>query len=203
MVLSTHTRNTLDEKTMTAKNSLTGKILMATPMIRDERFDQTLIYIIAHSRHGAMGIICNKVVESLTFPFLLSQLGIQAPNMLKQQPVHFGGPVETRRGFVLHSNDYQNEDATVRIDKNISLTATMEIVKAIATEKGPKDYMLALGYAGWGSGQLENEIGHTAWLEIPAQKELIFSADDKNKWDQAKQYLGFDISQISSCGGSA
>ena len=120
------------------EKSLAGKILIATPMVRDERFERSLIYVIAHSTQGAMGIIFNKVVESLTFPFLLSQLGIKAAPITEKQRIHFGGPVETRRGFVLHSSDY-NHNATVAIDDNICLTATIDIVRDIATLKGPKE----------------------------------------------------------------
>ena len=184
------------------EKSLAGKILIATPMVRDERFERSLIYVIAHSTQGAMGIIFNKVVESLTFPFLLSQLGIKAAPITEKQRIHFGGPVETRRGFVLHSSDY-NHNATVAIDDNICLTATIDIVRDIATLKGPKEYLLALGYAGWGRGQLENELSSTAWIEIPGNRDLIFSPNDHDKWQRAKDTLGFNLAQISPFSGNA
>ena len=136
---------------------LTGQLLVAMPQMRDPRFMRSVIYMCAHSIEGAMGLVVNKLVDNVSFPDLLDQLNIQTGPLENEIFVHFGGPVETGRGFVLHSSDYV-QDATLVIDENVGLTATVDILKSIAEGNGPDRSLLALGYAGWGAGQLDEEI---------------------------------------------
>src|SRR5436853_6364071 len=163
---------------------LDGQMLIAMPSMRDERFTRSLIYICAHSSEGAMGIIVNHPAANINFPDLLVQLEvipaaglIQLPQRAGTVKVLKGGPVETGRGFVLHSADFFIEDSTLPIDDGICLTATLDILKAIARGSGPASAVLALGYAGWAAGQLENEIRQNGWLHCPADRELIFGSD--------------------------
>src|ERR1700731_1136760 len=163
---------------------LDGQMLIAMPSMRDERFSRSLIYVCAHSSEGAMGIIVNQLAANVTFPALLVQLDvipaadlIQLPRKAGTVKVLKGGPVETGRGFVLHSADFFIENSTLPIDNGICLTATVDILKAIAHGEGPQSAVLALGYAGWSPGQLENEIQENGWLNCDADAELIFGTD--------------------------
>jgi len=183
-------------------SSLTGRILVSTPAIQDDCFTRTLVYIVSHSTDRSMGIICNKVTHGISFPLLLSQLGIETSPRLRSQPIHFGGPVESRRGFILHSSDYQHGE-TISVSQHVSLTATIDIVKDIAKHEGPQHYILALGYAGWGKGQLDMEVNNMAWLDIPADKELLFHHDDDYKWARAQEMLGFNIDALTPYHGHA
>ncbi len=181
---------------------LTGQLLIAMPQMNDPRFERTVIYICAHTADGAMGLVVNREIEALTFPDLLNQLSIDAEVVDDKIQVLFGGPVETGRGFVLHSSDYV-QNTTMLVDKRVGLTATMEVLKDIASGNGPKLNILALGYAGWGPGQLDAEIHANGWLSVPADDGLLFDQDLDNKWERALAKIGVDFSMLSGEAGHA
>ena len=185
-----------------AQHYLSGQILVAMPGLTDPRFARTVIYMCAHSADGAMGLVLNRALESLTFPDLLEQLGIETDSVEDPIKIHFGGPVESGRGFVLHTPDYV-QDATLVVDGEIALTATVDILKAIAGGTGPRRCLLALGYAGWGPGQLDNEIKSNGWLNVAADDELIFGPDLDSKWDRAMGKIGIDPRMLSDTAGHA
>jgi putative transcriptional regulator len=189
---------------------LDGQMLIAMPSMGDDRFVRSVIYVCAHSTEGAMGIIVNQPAAHISFPDLLVQLDvipaadlIQLPRRAGGVKVLKGGPVDTQRGFVLHSSDFFIENSTLPIDEGICLTATLDILKAIARGDGPKSAVLALGYAGWEAGQLENEIQHNGWLHCPADRELIFGQDAGSKYDLALKKIGIDLGMLSSEAGHA
>jgi putative transcriptional regulator len=189
---------------------LDGQMLIAMPGMRDERFSRSLIYICAHSSEGAMGIVVNHPAANISFPDLLVQLEvipaadlIQLPGQVGSVKVLRGGPVETGRGFVLHSADFFIENSTLPIDEGICLTATLDILKAIARGKGPASAVLALGYAGWAPGQLETEIQENGWLNCNADSELIFGPDIDGKYEKALRKLGVNVGMLSSEAGHA
>src|SRR6476646_3156414 len=175
---------------------LDGQMLIAMPAMNDERFSRAVIYVCAHSTEGAMGIIVNHPAN-IKFPDLLVQLEvipaterIQLPTRAEEVKVLKGGPVETGRGFVLHSADFFIENSTLPIDEGICLTATLDILKAIARGNGPASAILALGYAGWAPGQLENEMQQNGWLHCSADRDLIFDARIESKYQLAMQKIG-------------
>jgi putative transcriptional regulator len=181
---------------------MTGQLLIAMPTMRDPRFARTVIYMCAHNADGAMGLVINRLVGSVTFPDLLQQLGVDAATMKDEIRVHFGGPVEPGRGFVLHSGDYKH-DSTLQVASEVALTATIEILRDIATGQGPQRSLLALGYAGWGPGQLDSEIQANGWLHADADSSLVFDDDLTNKWERAIGKLGFDVTLLSGDAGHA
>lgn len=181
---------------------LTGRFLVAMPGMQDDRFQQTLIYMCAHGPEGAMGLVVNKPMDSISFPDLLSQLDISMPPAGEGIEVLFGGPVETGRGFVLHSPDYMH-DATMVVDDEVALTATVDVLKAIADGSGPRQRLLALGYAGWESGQLDAEIKANGWLSVDADPQLLFDSDIGSKWERAMGKLGIDPLMLSDRAGHA
>ncbi|TNE59552.1 MAG: YqgE/AlgH family protein [Alphaproteobacteria bacterium] len=183
--------------------SLAGHLLIAMPSMFDPNFEQTVIYICAHSEHGAVGLVVNRPTGSVFLKDLLEQLEIPSLHIPKEKQVLIGGPVETERGFVLHSTDYCREDATLKTSDTIGLTATLDILSAIATGEVPKRSLLAIGYSGWGPGQLEEEIQANGWLHCPASDALIFDEDYDSKWQRAIGLLGIDVSQLSSDAGHA
>ena len=188
---------------------LDGQMLIAMPTMRDERFARSLIYVCAHSSEGAMGIVVNQPADNIKFPDLLVQLDvIPAKDLIELPPkadvkVLKGGPVETGRGFVLHSSDFFIQDATLRIGEGICLTATVDILKAIARGAGPKHAILALGYAGWAPGQLETEIQDNGWLHCDADPDLIFGGDVEEKYQRALRKIGIDPGMLSNEAGHA
>jgi putative transcriptional regulator len=189
---------------------LDGQMLIAMPTMRDERFARAVIYLCAHSAEGAMGIVINHPVSHLKFPDLLVQLdvisegdAIRLPPQVEGLHVLRGGPVETGRGFVLHSADVVIENATLPIDDGICLTATLDILKAIAAGHGPGNVALALGYAGWAPGQLESEIQANGWLHCPADTDLIFDRAVETKYERALGKIGIDPSMLASAAGHA
>ena len=191
-------------------NYLDGQILVAMPGMEDERFVRSVIYVCAHSQDGAMGIIVNHPVQKVTFSEILVQLDVleaeaaeSLPGAIGDVPVVKGGPVETGRGFVLHSSDYFVENSTLPIADGVCLTATLDILKAIAEGKGPRRAMLALGYAGWSPGQLETEIQANGWLNCQADASLIFDAALGDKYDRALRTIGVDPSFLSAEAGHA
>lgn len=192
------------------RDFLDGQLLIAMPIMQDENFSRAVIYLCAHSEDGAMGIVVNQPAGNLDFPELLQQLDIVGeddpillPPDAKAMKILKGGPVETGRGFVLHSSDYYVENSTLPIDNKVSLTATLDILKAIAHGDGPRNALLALGYAGWAPGQLENEIQKNGWLHCPADADLIFGADIASKYERALKKLGIDIAMLSNEAGHA
>ncbi len=178
-----------------------GSLLLASPGVAGARFERSVIYVIAHSEAGAMGLVINNVMKSLSFPSLLRQLGVDVPlSLAKEQEIniHCGGPVDGERGFVLHSDDYC-QDSTLCMQSGIALTATMDILKDIAVGQGPKKKMLVLGYAGWDKGQLEQEILDNSWIHAPADRNIIF--DDRDPWQGALSRIGINIDHLSlQCG---
>lgn len=189
---------------------LDGQLLVAMPGMSDERFSRTVIYLCAHSSEGAMGIVVNKPAPHISFPELLVQLevvpaseSIRLPARADAVRVLRGGPVETGRGFVLHSADFYIENSTLPIDEGICLTATLDILKAIATGGGPENAVLALGYAGWAPGQLETEIQANGWLNCPADSRLIFDDPLDTKYERALAKIGIDLGKLSSEAGHA
>jgi len=188
---------------MTEKSEyLAGQLLVAMPGMPDPRFAKTVIYMCAHNADGAMGLVVNRSLESLTFPDLLEQLEIDPPHPDQQIKVLFGGPVESARGFVLHTHDYF-QDATMEVDQDVALTATIDILKAIADGEGPSRCLLALGYAGWGPGQLDSEILSNGWLSVSADSDLVFGTDLDGKWEKAMQKIGIDPRMLSDEAGHA
>ncbi len=181
---------------------LEGQMLIAMPQMTDPRFSRSVIYLCAHSAEGAMGLVVNKLIESITFPDLLQQLNIDEKPPGDQIRVHFGGPVESGRGFVLHSDDYVQE-ATLVVSEGVALTATIDVLRSIATGKGPRQSLLALGYAGWAPGQLDAEIQANGWLHVSADEELIFGGDFSLKWEKAMGKIGIDLSLLSGAAGRA
>lgn len=183
--------------------SLSGRLLIAMPNIGDPRFERSVIYMFAHGRSGARGLIVNRSASDVTFGDLLDQLEVEREEDVSEPPVRFGGPVEIERGFVLHSPDYHRDEATIRIDDDISLTATVDVLHAIAAGDGPAKALFALGYAGWGPGQLEREIVDNGWLHCEADDGIVFDSDDDEKWTRALAKIGVTPSTLSSISGSA
>ena len=182
---------------------LTGKLLIAMPGMGDPRFEHTVVFLCAHSNEGAMGLIVNKRVPEIALDDLLAQLEIATGDGSHGHAVHFGGPVEGARGFVLHSGDAPDYPGTLQVDKGFAMTATRDILVDIARGDGPDNTLAALGYSGWGPGQLENELRQNAWLTVDADTAIVFDPDDRSKWVRALKSLGIDPLVLSSDGGSA
>ena len=195
---------------MEPADHLEGQMLIAMPGIGDPRFERTVIFMCAHSSDGAMGLVVNKPAEDLTFIDLIERLSIlpeddqiRVPGDVAQMLVQFGGPVETGRGFVLHTTDYFIADSTLPIDDRIGLTATLDILRAIAEGEGPRQAMLALGYAGWGPGQLESELLQNGWLHCEADEALLFGTELDDRYERALRKIGIDPSMLSAEAGRA
>ncbi len=190
-------------KTPKKSKHLDGKLLIAMPSMGDARFERSVIYMCAHSEDGAMGLIVNKPAPDLRFSDLLEQLDMKSAGEARQIQVHFGGPVEHGRGFVLHSRDYESAESTLTVDDSFGMTATLDILEDISNGDGPKDCLLALGYAGWGPGQLESELQANGWLTCEASHDLVFNEGDGDKWQAALASLGISPSFLSAAGGTA
>jgi putative transcriptional regulator len=188
---------------MTDVETLSGRLLIAMPNMGDPRFERTLIYICSHGDEGAMGLVVNRRADGVSFQDLMSQLEIEIGPGAQSFHIHYGGPVEMGRGFVLHSSDFHVEDSTMRVDEDVSLTATLEVLRAMATGEGPRRALIALGYSGWAPNQLEVEIQRNGWLTCDADEDLLFSKDDGAKWSKALGKIGVDPSLLSAKGGSA
>lgn len=191
-------------------DSLEGQFLIAMPSMADSRFEHSVIYLCSHSDQGAMGLVVNQVARHLSLEELLIQLDIlndedpiRLPDSVRDMNVHKGGPVEVERGFVLHSDDFMLNQSTLTIDNGICLTATLEILRALAQGDGPENAILALGYAGWAPGQLENEIQANGWLTAPADPEILFDPDFEAKWHRALGSMGIDPAMLYSDAGHA
>ena len=194
---------------MTTSAFLGSRMLIAMPGMSDPRFDRSLIYVCAHSENGAMGIIVNRLIPMMSFLDLISSLDIvpderhRDMNGVFQMAVQFGGPVEPERGFVLHTSDYFTADSSLPITERIALTATLDILRAMANGQGPMRAILALGYAGWAPGQLEDEIGRNGWLHCDADDDLLFGDRHDDKYNKALGKLGVDPAMLSSDAGHA
>lgn len=193
-----------------SSHSLEGQLLIAMPTMTDKWFARSVVYMCAHSAKGAMGLIINQKAKNISFKDLLAHLEIAAPTGtdadVDETPghlVHVGGPVETARGFVLHTSDYADGTTTLAIDEGICLTATVDVVRAIARGRGPSQSILALGYASWGAGQLETEFKSNDWLNCPADSEIIFASDLSTKYERAMAKLGIDTGRFVTVAGHA
>lgn len=188
---------------MSSADSLEGKLLIAMPGMGDPRFERSVIFMCAHSPDGALGLIVNKPAPELKFASLIEQLGIDAGASKRDIRIHFGGPVENGRGFVLHSGDYNSNDSTLRVNDAFGMTATLDVLEEIARGDGPSSALLALGYSGWGPGQLEAEILQNGWLTCDAPPEIVFDTEDDAKWSAALKTLGIDPLTLSASAGRA
>ncbi len=186
-----------------APDRLNGRMLIAMPGMGDTRFDRAVVFMCEHTDEGAMGLIINKPNSDLDMPTLLSQLDIDPKRDLSQRVVYFGGPVELGRGFVLHDATYTSGAASVPICEGIRMTATLDILEDIARGEGPKDWLMLLGYSGWGPGQLETELAQNAWLVCDGAARLVFDLPDASKWEAALETLGIAALALSSAGGRA
>lgn len=182
---------------------LTGKLLVAMPGMSDPRFANAVIYLAAHSADGAMGLMVNKPAEGMSLAEVLEQLNENAEPDQSALGVHLGGPVEAERGFVLHSNEYRSALQTLDIQNGFALTATLDVLEDIAAGNGPEKALLMLGYAGWGPGQLENELAMNGWLTCDAEMDLVFDLKDETKWTAALNSLGVDPISLSAMAGHA
>ncbi|MBX3511633.1 MAG: YqgE/AlgH family protein [Hyphomonadaceae bacterium] len=183
--------------------TLAGKLLVAMPGIGDPRFDRSVILMCAHDSEHAMGVILNKPKDELTLSDVLEHLGISAEPDVAERGVLDGGPVRPERGFVLHSEDYSAPEATQDVAPGVRLTVTREVLEAVAGENAPARFVLALGCAGWGAGQLEDELKHNAWLVVDADDAIIFGDAHSGKWERAIKSLGFEPAQLTGDAGSA
>jgi len=182
--------------------SVEGQLLIAVPHMEDPRFRHSVIFMCSHSRSGAVGLVVNKIIEDMPFSELLQQLEIERGDNGKAIRVHFGGPVEPGRGFVLHTADYKI-DGTTQVAGGMALTATTDILRDMASGRGPQDCLLALGYSGWGPGQLDREIQENGWLVVPSDRDLLFDADVESKWQRAYAKLGVEPGALSQTAGRA
>ena len=182
--------------------NLTGKLLISMPSLEDERFYKTVIYICAHSSEGTMGIIINKKIDYDLYPDLLEQLGIDKPLSGKKLYIRYGGPVETGRGFVLHSDELMQKE-TLSIGKGVALTSTAEFFEDLSKGKGPENSIFALGYAGWGAGQIEKEILANSWMTLSTDSKFLFDEEVSSKWNKAYNLLGIDPNKLSQFSGRA
>lgn len=183
--------------------NLSGKILIAMPGMGDPRFEKSVVLLCSHSAEGALGLIVNKPMPDLGFPALLDQIGIATGPAVREVPVHFGGPVEPGRGFVLHGADWRAGAGTMEVPGGLAMTATQEVLVALAQGQGPAQALLALGYAGWGPGQLESEIARNDWLTSDAAADLIFARDNAAKWSGALARMRIDPLTLSAAAGRA
>jgi len=183
--------------------SLTGRLLIATPDMGDPRFRSSVIYLCSHDKSGAMGIAINKSKGDLQLSDMLDQIGIEGDVQVADTPVLNGGPVDIDRGFVLHTADYFQADTSLKLSDTLNLTSTKDILLAMVQEYAPSKAMLAVGYSGWGAGQLEKEIAQNAWIVADADEALIFDTDLSSKWRKALAILGIKPEMLSQSGGSA
>ncbi len=180
---------------------LTGQLLIAMPAMRDTRFARSVVYLCAHNADGAMGLVVNRLLDSVDYEELLTQLGIEN-HRAEPISIHFGGPVESGRGFVLHSAEYRQE-STLEVNEHFALTATLDVLRDIAKGQGPRQHLFALGYAGWGPGQLDQELQDNGWLTASAEESLIFGPNPAGKWEGAIARLGIDPTRLTFDAGHA
>ena len=192
-----------DNRASEGESFLEGKLLIALPGMSDPRFEKSVIFMCAHSAEGAMGLIINKPIEGLGFHDLVKNLDMRVTSNAPDSPILFGGPVETGRGFVLHSSEYESESFTMPVTEDVSLTATLDILRAMAEGRGPQSALFTLGYAGWGPGQIEDEIRLNGWIHCDPDSKLVFDPDMDSKWSAALRKLGIDLSVLSTNAGRA
>lgn len=185
-----------------SSDRLAGQFLVALPTMTDPRFTRAVIYIVSHGPEGTMGLIVNRMLGSMSFADLLAQLDIPFGESTPSIRIHYGGPVETGRGFVLHSDEF-NRDGTTVLDNGLAMTSTIDVLRALADGQGPTRSLLALGYAGWQAGQLEVELQGNGWLTVPADPQLLFDADIESKWERAIAALGITPAALSVSTGRA
>jgi putative transcriptional regulator len=181
---------------------LNGNILVAMPLVADVRLEQTIVFVCGHDDHGAIGLILNKQLPSVLSSELFKQLHIPYDPAHGNRPLYFGGSVEMNRGFVLHSLDYLT-DNTVVVSDDYGVTATVDILRSIATGIGPKEYRISLGYTGWSSGQLEQDLQDNRWLICPPSKDFIFETRSQEQWQKAYQNIGYERGCFPMHGGRA
>lgn len=185
-------------------DDLAGRLLIAMPGIGDPRFERAIIFVFAHGEDHAMGITLNRPLEGLSVPDLLDKLGVKTELAPPAQTVLVGGPVERERGFVLHTDDYHSpQNSTLELSNGLALTATKDVLEAMASRRRPRRSVLALGYAGWGAGQLEQELRDNVWLTCEPDESLLFGEDHEHKWSMALSKLGVSAASLSSLAGSA
>lgn len=182
---------------------LIGRLLVAMPGIEDPRFERTVLYLCAHDEEQAMGLAVNRPVEGLTVFELLERLGVKSEIQAPSDLVLLGGPLERERGFVLHTDDFTSPESTLAIADGLGLTATRDVLNAMASANRPRKAMLALGYAGWGPGQLEQELRDNVWLICDADEGLLFDEDHEHKWTRALAKLGITADHLSATAGRA
>ncbi len=182
---------------------LTGRLLVAMPGIEDPRFERTVLYLCAHDEDQAMGLAVNRPVDGLTVFELLERLGVKSEIQAPSDLVLLGGPLERERGFVLHTDDFTSPDSTLPVADGLGLTATRDVLDAMASPNRPRKAILALGYAGWGPGQLEQELRDNVWLICDADEDLLFDEDHEHKWTRALAKLGITADHLSATAGRA
>lgn len=187
----------------TVSTDLTGKLLVAMPTMPDPRFAHSVIFMCAHSEEGAMGLVVNKFMGLMRLSEILDTKDVPDLDDSHRLPVHFGGPVERARGFVVHSSDYNSEGATLKVTDELSMTATLDVLEQIHRGTGPDFALLAMGYSGWGPGQIENEIVENGWLVAEPDCDLIFVEEDDSKWEGALRTIGVDPLTLSGTAGRA
>lgn len=192
----------IDAMTQNKAGSLAGHLLVATPTIQGSCFARSVVYLCAHNEAGAMGIIVNYSVDGIRLGDILTQLDIHKDAEARDLPVHFGGPVESNRGFVVHDADYPTEECLIARD-GIAVSANVSILQELARGKGPARGMLVLGYAGWAPGQLESEIETGSWIVAPATKQIMFDTASDLKWNVAIASMGIDLGHLSTDVGHA
>lgn len=181
---------------------LAGQFLLAMPHLQDPRFEKAVIYICGHDTNGAMGLVVNKHLGDLTLKGLLEYLNLSHESIKRDLPIFFGGPIDSGRGFILHSDDFSHP-GTVPLGNHISLTATVDILQSIAEGNGPKDCLLAMGYVGWGPNQLDSDLHSNKWLQVEADPELLFHTPIEKKWEKAIAKLGVTPESLSEEFGQA
>ncbi len=192
----------MNSMTQDKAGSLAGHLLISTPAIQGSFFTRSMVYLCAHNEEGAMGVIVNYPVENIRLTEIFDQLGIHAATKPRDLPVHFGGPVESNRGFIVHEAEYPAEGCLIAKD-GIAVTASLSILQDLAEGKGPKNGMLVLGYAGWAAGQLESEIETGSWIIAPATRQLVFDTANDLKWNVAIASMGIDLGHLSTDVGHA
>lgn len=192
----------MSNKVQTHTGYLTGHCLVAMPGMGDPRFEGTVIYLCTHSAEGAMGLVINRGLDDISFPDIVDQLGIAPTPLCETIRVQFGGPVDMARGFVLHTRDYHHE-GTLMVNEGVALTATLDVLRAIAAGEGPRQVLMALGYAGWSPGQLDKELRENVWLTVPADGALLFDVALEEKYTEAMRRLGIDPRLLSDSAGHA
>ncbi len=186
-----------------AQIGLSGKILIAMPDLKDDRFTKTLVYLMEHNEKGAMGIVINKRLGEVSLSDLIKQVNLSLDVKDTTVPVYFGGPVEHERGFILHSTDILYKQSKHVPNGPYALTATTDVIHSIALNKGPEKMIFALGYAGWGPGQLDNELRHNAWLHVDPDETIVFCGEQEKAWTLALKKLGVSVEALQSGFGTA